>query len=226
MYLAFSHFGGGHYDPVVQEVINAPDQLMQSIPNSQKDGAKGCGCGRGASNKKSQPEGRSAKNFCFQEPGERRTLCPCYRAYKPCSELCRCFNCGNTIGKRPESGPHKSQVRKRFRHELQKVEMNNLKFMQNKGETPVDPKWTKFEHILLEVIVDRVIQRIGDATDEDVCKVFNSIASIAKLVSEVNLQISRKEEAAVVKKIKTIKQQAELFRQFYLNQVEWNFTNT
>ena len=120
VYLAFSHFGAEHYDPVVQEVINAPGQVMQSIPNSQEDGAKGCGCGRGASNKKSQPEWRSAKKFCFQELGERRTLCPCYRAYKPCSELCRCFNCGNTIGKRPESGTQKGQVWKHFRRELQK----------------------------------------------------------------------------------------------------------
>ena len=105
MYL---HFGGEHYDPVVQEVINAPDQLMQSIPNSQKEKAKGGGCGRDESNKKSQPEERSEKKFCFKEPGERQTLWPSYRAYKPCSELCRCFNFGNTIGKRPESGPQKS----------------------------------------------------------------------------------------------------------------------
>ena len=87
--------------------------------------------------------------------------------------------------------------------------------MQNKRETPVGPK---FEHILLEVIVDRVIQRIGDATDEDVSKVFNSIASIAESVCEVNLQTSSKEEAAVIKKRKTVKQQAQLFRQFYLRQ--------
>ena len=226
LYLAFSHFGSGHYDPVVEDVINAQDndQPMQSIPSFQKEGAKGCGCGRGASSNKSHPGGRSAKKFCFQEPGERRTLCPCYRAYKACTELCRCFNCCNTIGKRPESSHKKSQVRKRLKHELQNVETNNLTFMQNKGETPVDPKWTKFEHILLEVVFDRLIERIGDATDEDVSKVFNSIASTAESVSEVSL-LSRKEEAAVIKKIKSIKQQAELFRQFYLNQVELNFSN-
>ena len=112
-----------------------------------------------------------------------------------------------------------------MKRELQKVETNNLTFMQNKGETPVDPKWTKFEHILLEIVFDKLIERIGDATDENVRKVFNSIASTAESVSEVNLLISRKEEAAVIKKVKTIKQQAELFRQFYLNQVELNFSN-
>ena len=75
LYLAFSHFGSGHFDPVVEEATtNAQDQPMQSIPSSQKDGAKGCGCGRGASNKESQPGGRSAKKFCFQEPEEHRTL--------------------------------------------------------------------------------------------------------------------------------------------------------
>lgn len=83
LYLAFSHFGSGHYDPVVEDLINAQDndQPMQSIPSFQKKGAKGCGCGRGASSNKSHPGGRSAKKFCFQEPGERQTLCPCYRAY-------------------------------------------------------------------------------------------------------------------------------------------------
>ena len=52
-------------------------------------------------------EGGLQRNFCFQEPVERRTLCPCYRAYKACC---------NTIGKRPESS-HKSRQN-----------------MQNKGE--------------------------------------------------------------------------------------------
>ena len=170
-------------------------------------------------------EVRSPKKFCFQEPGEHRTLCPSYRAYKACTELWRCFNCCNTIDKRPESSHKKSQVQKHLKHELQKVETNNLTFMQTKGETPVDPKWTKFEHILLEIVFYRLIERIGDATDENVSKVFNSIASTAESISEVNLLISHKEEAAVIKKIKSIKQQAELFRQFYLNQVELNFSS-
>ena len=71
-----------------------------------------------------------------------------------------------------------------------------MTFMQNKGETLVDPTWTKFEY-LLEVGFDRFIERIGDGTDENVSKVFNSIASTAESVSEVNLLMSRKEEAAV-----------------------------
>lgn len=56
-----------------------------------------------------------------------------------------------------------------------------MTFMQNKGETLVDPKWTKFEH-LLEVVFDRLMERIGDATDENVSKVFNNIASTADLL--------------------------------------------
>ena len=89
LHLAFLHFGSGHYDPVAEDVINAQDnvQPMQSIPSFHKEGAKGCGCGRGASSNKSHPGGRSAKKLSFQEPGECQTLCPCYRAYKACADV-------------------------------------------------------------------------------------------------------------------------------------------
>ena len=46
-------------DPVVENIINAQDndQPMQFNPSFQKEGAKGCGCGRGASSNKSHPGG-------------------------------------------------------------------------------------------------------------------------------------------------------------------------
>lgn len=93
LYLAFSHFGSEHYDPVVEDVIYAQDndQPMHSTPSFQKEGVKACGCGRGASSNKSHPGGRSPKKFCFQEPGERQTLCPCYSAYKACTEVVQMF---------------------------------------------------------------------------------------------------------------------------------------
>ena len=189
LYLAFNHLDSGHYDSVV-EVANTTDtgrdpvqsckHASESSPGSQKEETKGCACGRGTAKKrKLQPEGdpinNASKAFSFKVPGECRTLCPCYWAFKACRNLCRCYNCCNSIGKRPDYDQNGSQVRKRESHVLQNVETNSLKFMQRNDERPVEPKWTKLEHILVEVIEDLLIERLGEAADSDVCKVFNNI---------------------------------------------------
>ena len=238
LYLAFNHLGSGHYDAVVEvahtsetacNTIESCEKVRESSPSSESIEAKGCACGRGAAKKrKLQPDGdpinSTSKVFCFQVPGERRTLCPCYRAFKACSALCRCFNCCNSIGKRPDCSQKKSQPRKREHHVLQNVEKNSLKFMQGKDERPVEPKWPKLEHILVEVIQDLLIERQGEVADRDVCKVFNSIVSIADSAKEINVPISKKTEKSIKRKIKSIKEQAVLFRQFYLNQVTKNLS--
>ncbi|KAJ7376501.1 hypothetical protein OS493_034237 [Desmophyllum pertusum] len=239
LYLAFNHLGSGHYDPVVEvakatdtgrDTIQSCEQARESNPSSQKEETRGCACGRGAAKKrKIQPEGdpinSTSEGFCFQVPGDRRTLCPCYRAYRACTALCRCFNCCNSIGKRPDYSQKKGQLRKREKHSLQNVETNSLKFMQSKEERPVEPKWTKLEHILVEVIVDLLIERVGEAADRDVCKVFNNIVSIADSAKEINVPVSNKAERSISRKIKSIKDQAVLFRQFYLRQVERNLSD-
>ena len=43
----------------------------------------------------------------------------------------------------------KSQTVVKRNHVLQNVETNSLQFMQSKNERPVEPKWTKLEHILV-----------------------------------------------------------------------------
>ena len=98
--------------------------------------------------------------------------------------------------------------------------------MQEKEESPVEPKWTKLEHILVEVIEDLPIEKQGEAADHDVCKVFNNIVSIAGSAQEINIPISSKSEKSISRKIKSIKDQAVLFRQFYLNQVANNLSDS
>ena len=97
--------------------------------------------------------------------------------------------------------------------------------MQGKEERPVEPKWTKLEHLLVEVIQDLLIERQGEAADHDVCKVFNNIVSIADSAKEINVPISSKTENSISRKIKSIKKEAVLFRQFYLNQVALNLSD-
>ena len=115
-------------------------------------------------------------------------------------------------------------MRKRETHVLQNVGTNRLKFIQRNEERPVEPKQTKLEHILVEVIEDLLIEGLGEAADSDVCKVFNNIVSIADSAKEINVPISNKTERSITRKIKSIKDQAVLFRQFYLSQVAKNLS--
>ena len=94
--------------------------------------------------------------------------------------------------------------------------------MKGNEERPVEPKWTKLEHILVEAIQDLLIERQGEVADRDVCKVFNNTGSIADSSKEINVPISKKTEKSINRKIKSVKEQAVLFRQFYLNQVVKN----
>lgn len=97
--------------------------------------------------------------------------------------------------------------------------------MQSKDEKPVDPKWTKFEHIPVEVIVDMMIERVGEALDSDVYKMFNDIVSIVESAKEINVPISSKSEKSIRNEIANIKKHAILFRQFYIDQVERNLSH-
>lgn len=227
LYLSFNHFGSGHYDPVVEVNNTNIDETDKNQIVLKEE--KGCGCGRGAAKKKKESlksqkdESPDSKKFCFQEPGARRTLCPCYRAFKACTVACKCLHCNNTIGKRPDVDLEhkKGQTRRRSRHELQTAS-NSLSFMQIKKESLVEPKWTTLEHILIEVIVDLLIERLGEATDEKVCEVYKNIVSTAQAAEEMNVPISHHPVSAIKNKLAKNIQQAELFRQFYLKQVENN----
>ena len=53
---------------------------------------------------------------------------------------------------------------------------------------------------------------------------FNSVVSIADSVKEINVPISSRTEKSIIRKVKSIKEQAVLFRQFYLSQVTKNVT--
>ena len=224
IYLAFNHFGAGHYDPVVEthgaKCKQNTAQNPEEVPNAssvKKEEKESCGCGRGAAK-------NTSNKFCVQEPGGRRTLCPCYRAWKACSVSCKCKNCCNTIGKRPVNGNDKGLARKRIKHDLQSGATNSLSFMQSRNEALAKPTWTHLENILLEVIVDVLIERLGEATADNynVCKVFNDIASITQSAREISVPVTRKTKAAIRKKIESVMQQAVLFRQFYMRQVESN----
>ena len=98
--------------------------------------------------------------------------------------------------------------------------------MQGNEERPVEPKWTKLEHILVEVIQDLLIERQGEVADRDVCKVFNNTGSIADSAKEINIPIYKKTEKSINRKITgKSKEQAVLFRQFFLNQVAKNLSD-
>jgi len=67
--------------------------------------------------------------------------------------------------------------------------------MQSKNERPLEPTWTKLEHILVQVIQYLLIERLGEASDRDICKVFK----------EIKVPISSKTEKSIIRKVKSSK---------------------
>ncbi|KAJ7373400.1 hypothetical protein OS493_012993 [Desmophyllum pertusum] len=205
LYLAFNHLGSGHYDPVV-EVAKATDTGRDTIQSCEQA-------------RESNPSSQKKKPGVVPVGEEQ------LRRGKYNLRVIQLTVLQRDFVSRPDYSQKKGQLRKREKHSLQNVETNSLKFMQSKEERPVEPKWTKLEHILVEVIVDLLIERVGEAADRDVCKVFNNIVSIADSAKEINVPVSNKAERSISRKIKSIKDQAVLFRQFYLRQVERNLSD-
>ena len=236
LYLAFNHSGCGHHDAVVESVYasNTEEMVQESGPVDDKSNKidekqnrseeKGCRCGRGAARQNKK------RTFCFQVPGERRTQCPCLRELKRCSQACNCCNCNNPHGKKsantvPVKNIPKSRPRKREKHSLQGLRKTSLDYMIECGENPKDPNWNTMEKYVLKSLVDHIIEKGGALNEDDITPLYNELVDIVKELPGVNLLLSKKGKKTIKQMLKKVSQEAELFRQLYLQQVEENITN-
>lgn len=227
VYLAFNHSGCGHYDAVVASTTLHVRQSVDidiTASNNQDDSlikisdeGNGCRCGRGAARKDKK------RVFCFQVPGERRVQCPCFRALKNCSTMCQCFNCKNPHGGKPEKlAVSKLGFRSREKHNFTGLRNTSLQYMLQCGEKPKDPNWNSMEKCVLKSLVDKVIEKGEVLNESAITSWYNELVEIVKGLPGINIPLGKKDDKDIKKMMKKTIQQAELFRQVYLQQIEEN----
>ena len=111
-----------------------------------------CRCGESKSNKQ-DPEGKS----CMDEPGKRRTRCPCYSNGQLCSSSCSCKECGNKykygIRNPCSTSDTKTSRRKRMTSSPRSLQRAcTTTFLENTGFDVQSGPWTMQETCLLETV--------------------------------------------------------------------------
>lgn len=143
---------------------------------------------------------------------------------KKCSSACSCFNCNNPHGTKSDSTTETStsQKRNRGKQSLQGLRKTSLEYMLQCGEKPKDPTWNRMEKYVLKSLVDHLVEN-GEFTNEtDLTSSYNELVDIVNEIPDVNLLLHKKSKKVVQQMMKKTTQQAELFRQLYIQQVEEN----
>lgn len=126
IFLAYNQYGSGHYYAVVPSTQN--DQAVQDQLSCPTQENRSCSCGR-----------KSTKGMpCSFALDQYTCRCPCYNQKQACNKKCKCKNCANPFGCKPE-GEKKivGQKRKREAHEAQSSPLKGKRattFMRDVGE--------------------------------------------------------------------------------------------
>ena len=108
-----------------------------------------CRCGVSTASNKQDPGRKS----CPDEPGQRRTRCPCYSNGWSCSNICSCNKCGNDYGiRKPCSGTGAmTSRRKRMTTNPPSLKWKHTTTLLENGGFNVQPgPWTLEETCLLD----------------------------------------------------------------------------
>lgn len=143
VYLAYTHRGCGHYDAVME----SSDTTNQEPPSSSQEQSESCTCGKNLST--------SERMHCTEIATKYTTIirCACLKSGRKCTVKCRCRNCGNEYGTRPNSSDTETPSRKRRKRTHQiKVPKSSI-FGATIGEEMENGKRTILEFFILEGIL-------------------------------------------------------------------------
>ena len=174
LYLAYLHKGSGHYSLARKKERNVSStEFSDGEIQSSVTLGSGCRCGRG----------RNVKNLertnCLAEQAYA-SRCPCLKSNTGCSDRCRCQNCGNKYGVRPNQKLPEENSRvtrkKRPRHPDQdSLKVSGWKFMKVQNEQTMSGIWTPHEHYVFLSIVEYFRNQQSALKVEEIADMYESI---------------------------------------------------
>ncbi len=195
--ITFTQFGSGHYDAII------PKDKTPSDPHK-------CTCGK---------NDHTESSHCHETKCKYTTVCrcPCLRANKACTDLCKCKNCSNPNGQKRFCETPK---RKRFKHAWQEFKhVNSIQFAHSKSEKLSTGPFTKVEYFLLDSIVSYCNEEDIETEPESIHNIYERIVCSA---DPGNLPLSRKSVQEIKKFIDLHTKIIKTFEQLCQMQLDWN----
>ena len=156
IFLVYDPLHSGHYDAALK-CINYEEggQCTKTVKKMFN-----CSCGVNASG--------DGKKSCKLQP-HYASRCNCYKNSVSCSAACRCKNCNNPFGSRPQPSERK---RNRRMHLMQHVDIPSAKrFAQERKEILTETHWSDFETIVLS----EVAKQVESSNCQSIQKVYNDV---------------------------------------------------
>ena len=171
-----------------------------------------CRCG----DRKSNNQNRVGKS-CTDEPGKRRTKCPCYSNGQPCSNLCSCKECGNKYGiRKPCSATDaKSSRRKRMTSSPPSLKRTcTTTFLEETGFKVQSGPWTMEETCLLDTVESFLSATCIVPNYKNITTLFNFVIN-RKCVSDLQLAAVKKTERQIQAKLDFVQKRETALQNLY-----------
>ena len=121
------------------------------------------------------------------------TRCKCYGQGVSCSLNCRCKNCSNPNGARPDKSGSSKRIRRP--HEMQITLPDSKMFAEDRGEDMSTGSWSIFESIVLQEIlnpenetIDKVYSDIVYYANSNFCTIQRDEAAILRAKTKAQIQ--------------------------------------
>ena len=163
--IAFTQFGCGHYDGVLPKT-RPTEELTEKKPSDNYM----CHCGK---------NDKTASLHCRVIDYKYTTLirCECFKKSHACIETCKCKNCDNPLGRKPEVNKRK---RKREKHDWQIYHhQSSVEFAKEKEEKLMFGSITVAEYFVLENILTYLNDEQIEPTTENIFIAYNQILPYA-----------------------------------------------
>ena len=180
IYVALTQCGAGHFDSVMPKCSTPSDS--QSIDESQdeNDVRMFCTCGR---------KKYAKSKACTSTENGYQTRCPCHKASRPCTHLCKCRHCRNELGKipKPDTGmPKAKRMRAHYSNQEHGLKgKKGLDFMYQVGESTRTGPWSDFEFLLTTAI----LMEYADVSDTETQCVIAHTEAIKTVAEALGLKL-------------------------------------
>ncbi|CAH3166876.1 unnamed protein product [Pocillopora meandrina] len=158
---------------------------------------RGCRCGVGQKSKRDGGPNASHKSC---QDSLRKSKCPCVAGGIGCTEVCRCFNCGNIVQARADPGKSpKRKKRNRATVSPYKRKKGSKFMISQNAEVDCGP-WRNIETLCLMVCRDVMLSQGLSINSKNLRDLYDFVAK-SPAVMEMSLNIAAKSTAQIAAKI-------------------------
>ena len=158
---------------------------------------RGCRCEVGP---KSKGDGEPNASHKSCQDSLRKSKCPCVAGGIGCTEVCRCFNCGNIVQARADPGKSpKRKKRNRATVSPYKRKKGSKFMISQNAEVDCGP-WRNIETLCLMVCRDVMLSQGLSINSKNLRDLYDFVAK-SPAVMEMSLNIAAKSTAQIAAKI-------------------------